>query len=125
MPGLVVGSCCTFLGLMNVPKSLFFLNLPFLANFYKITGMSGTYYYYYQVLTNLPICNLFFAILCNLFFVNIVDLFFLIFFYFIICKIDKEYYEYKTTQNPRSMDLSHCSKKSLILILILDAPLLI
>ena len=24
-----------------------FLNLPFLANFYKITGMSGTYYYYY------------------------------------------------------------------------------
>ena len=23
------------------------LNLPFLANFYKITGMSGTYYYYY------------------------------------------------------------------------------
>ena len=56
-----------------------FLNLPFLANFYKITGMSGTYYYY-QVLTNLPICNLFFAILCNLFFVNIVDLFFLIFF---------------------------------------------
>ena len=31
-------------------------------------------------LTNLPICNLFFAILCNLFFVNIVDLFFLIFF---------------------------------------------
>ena len=32
------------------------------------------------ILTNLPICNLFFAILCNLFFVNIVDLFFLIFF---------------------------------------------
>ena len=32
-------------------------------------------------------------------------------FYFIIYKIDKEYYEYKTTQNPRSMDLSHCSKK--------------
>ena len=60
-----------------------FLNLPFLANFYKLTGMSGTYYYYYyyyEVLTNLPICNLFFAILCNLFFVNIVDLFFLIFF---------------------------------------------
>ena len=28
------------------------------------------------ILTNLPICNLFFAILCNLFFVNIVDLFF-------------------------------------------------
>ena len=54
------------------------LNLPFLANFYKLTGMSGTYYYYYyyEVLTNLPICNLFFAILCNLFFVNIVDLFF-------------------------------------------------
>ena len=45
-------------------------------------------------------------------------------FYFIICKIDKEYYEYKTTQNPRSMDLSHCSKKSLILILELEAPLL-
>ena len=57
-----------------------FLNLPFLANFYKITGMSGTYYYYYQVLTNLPICNLFFAILCNLFFVNIVDLFFTLIF---------------------------------------------
>ena len=36
-----------------------FLNLPFLANFYKLTGMSGTYYY--QVLTNLPICNLFFC----------------------------------------------------------------
>ena len=36
--------------------------------------MSQTYhyYYYYEVLTNLPICNLFF--------VNIVDLFFLIFF---------------------------------------------
>ena len=34
-----------------------------------------------------------------------------LFFYFIIYKIDKEYYEYKTTQNPRSMDLSHCSKK--------------
>ena len=32
-------------------------------------------------------------------------------FYFIIYKIDKEYYEYKTTQNPRSMDLSHCSKE--------------
>ena len=46
---------------------ILFLNLPFLANFYKITGMSGTYYHYYQVLTNLPICNLFFAILCNLF----------------------------------------------------------
>ena len=36
---------------------------------------------------------------------------FFILFYFIIYKIDKEYYEYKTTQNPRSMDLSHCSKK--------------
>ena len=60
-----------------------FLNLPFRANFYKLTGMSGTYhyyYYYYEVLTNLPIWNLFFAILFNLFFVNIVDLFFLIFF---------------------------------------------
>jgi len=44
------------------------------------------------------------------------------YFYFIIYKIDKEYYEYKTTQNPRSMDQSHCSKKSLILIL--EAPLL-
>ena len=41
-------------------------------------------------------------------------------FYFIIYKIDKEYYEYQTTQNPRSMDLSHCSKKRLILIL--EAP---
>ena len=49
--------------------------------------------------------------------------FYFILFYFIIYKIDKEYYEYKTTQNPRSMDLSHCSKKSLILILILEAPL--
>ena len=45
-----------------------------------------------------------------------------ILFYFIIYKIDKEYYELKTTQNPRSMDLSHCSKESLILILILEAP---
>ena len=34
-----------------------------------------------------------------------------ILFYFIIYKIDREYYEYKTTQNPRSMDLSHCSKE--------------
>ena len=58
---------------------ILFLILPFLANFYKLTGMSGTYDYY-EVLTNLPICNLFFAILCNLFFVNIVDLLFLIFF---------------------------------------------
>ena len=32
-------------------------------------------------------------------------------FYFIIYKIDKEYYEYKTKQNPRSMNQSHCSKK--------------
>ena len=46
-----------------------------------------------------------------------------ILFYFIIYKIDKEYYEYKTTQNPRSMDLSHCSKQK-SLILILEAPLL-
>ena len=36
---------------------------------------------------------------------------FYFYFYFIIYKIDKEYYEYKTTQNPRSMDLSHCSKE--------------
>ena len=36
---------------------------------------------------------------------------FIFYFYFIIYKIDKEYYEYKTTQNPRSMDLSHCSKE--------------
>ena len=50
-------------------------------------------------------------------------LFYFIFFYFIIYKIDKEYYEYKTTQNPRSMDLSHCSKQK-SLILILEAPLL-
>ena len=34
-----------------------FLNLPFLANFYKLTGMSQTY----EVLTNLSICNLFFV----------------------------------------------------------------
>ena len=47
------------------------------------------------------------------------DLFIL--FYFIIYKIDKEYYEFKTTQNPRSMDLSHCSKR---LILIMEAPFL-
>ena len=32
--------------LQNVPEMISsFLNLPFLANFYKITGMSGTYYY--------------------------------------------------------------------------------
>ena len=57
---------------------------------------------------------------CHLAFVNIKKSFSR--FYFIIYKIDKEYYEYKTTQNPRSMDLSHCSKKSLILIL--EAPFL-
>ena len=28
-------------------QTIIFLNLPFLANFYKLTGMSGTYYYYY------------------------------------------------------------------------------
>ena len=33
--------------IQNKKSKLSFLNLPFLANFYKITGMSGTYYYYY------------------------------------------------------------------------------
>ena len=38
--------------IVSIPLSiqdylLVFLNLPFLANFYKLTGMSGTYHYYY------------------------------------------------------------------------------
>lgn len=40
---------------VDVPLiSVNFLNLTFLANFY--TNVI-TYYYYYEVLTNLPICN--------------------------------------------------------------------
>ena len=52
-----------------------FLNLPFLANFSKLTGMSQTYH----LMTNLLVCNIFYLILCN-FFCHLIILFFLIFF---------------------------------------------
>ena len=79
-----------------------FLNLPFLANFYKITGMSGTYYHYYfttnfDKLTNLQLifcyslqlifcqyCRLIFS---DIFWKNIFTWYICNFFFAIPCKI--------------------------------------
>ena len=59
--------------------TIIFLNLPFLANFYKLTGMSQTYHYHH-LLTNLLICNLFFCYSLQLIFLSILLTYF--FWYF-------------------------------------------
>ena len=78
-----------------------FLNLPFLANFYKLTGMSGTYYefclffailcnlffqYFLQQFFSLIFLQFFFAILCNLFLSILYTYFFYIFCNYFFCK---------------------------------------